>query len=509
MSPATRSSRDVATNEIWSTSDRMLCLPGRRLSRWDEAPVVPSSTGVHSAGSPRKIRRSAGEWTDRRNVGGCRQNHRMDSPAAVLDSLTDDAVLSSVAALGDEQRALDVRRVSLAGELAHRSREALGSEGMARRAGHSRVGSFLAELWGITTGEAIRLCDVGLATRCGSALDGGWLPPRYPSVGSALSACTLGVDAAAVIVRELESVGPRCSGESRLVAEKALVEHCGNFSVREVQSLARQVRDRLDEDGAEPRDELRRSRRALRIFTTPDGMVKLDWVMPPEIGGLVKAGIDAIVSEQLRQARESDGMSDDRILPQLRSDAAEQVFRHVATCDSPGGDLPAFTLVVRMALDSLLAGTGVAEIDGTGASISAATARRLAAESEFIPLVLGGGGEVLDIGRAKRLFTRAQKIALAERDGGCAVGGCSCPPSYAEAHHILWWNRGGESNLDNGVLLCSFHHHRVHDDGWQIEVREGIPYFIPPPWVDPSRRAKRGGRVRLDCLTTGRAGWHR
>ncbi|MES2094252.1 MAG: DUF222 domain-containing protein [Actinomycetota bacterium] len=420
----------------------------------------------------------------------------MESPAAGLDSLTDDAVLSSITAIGDEQRALDARRVTLAGELAYRSRESLGSEGMARRAGHSRVGSFLAELWGITTGEAIRLCDVGLATRCGSALDGAPLPPRYPSVGSAIAARALGVDAAAVIVRELESAGRGCSNESRLVAEKALVDHCGNFTVREVQSLARQVRDRLDQDGTEPRDELRRSRRALKIFTTPDGMVKLDWIMPPEIGGLVKAGIDAIVSDQLRQAREPDGMPDDRILPQLRSDAAEQVFRHAATCSSPGGDLPAFTLVVRMTLDSLLSNTGVAEIDGVGASISAATARRLAAESEFIPLVLDGAGEVLDLGRAKRLFTRAQKIALAERDGGCAVGGCSCPPSYAEAHHISWWNHGGESNLDNGVLLCSFHHHRVHDDGWEIEVRQGIPYFIPPPWVDPARRARRGGRVR-------------
>lgn len=422
----------------------------------------------------------------------------MESTAAVLDSITDAAILSSIVTVGDEQRALDVRRVMLAGELAHRSRETLGSEGMAHRAGHSRVGSFLAELWGITAGEAIRLCEVGLAVRCGSALDGAALAPRYPSVRSALVARTVGLDAAAVIVRELESVGRGCSDESRLLAEKALIDHCANFTVREVHSLARQVRDRLDQDGAEPRDELSRSRRTLKIFATPGGMVKLEWVMPPEIGGLVKAGIDAIVSEQLRQAREPDAMPDDRTLPQLRSDAAEQVFRHAATCDSPGGNLPAFTLVVRMTLDSLVAGTGIAEIDTVGASISAATARRLAADAEFIPLVLGASGEVLDVGRGRRLFTHAQKIALAERDGGCAVGGCSCPPSYAEAHHIDWWNRGGESNLANGVLLCSFHHHRVHQDGWQIEVREGIPYFFPPPWVDPTRRARRGGRVRWD-----------
>lgn len=416
---------------------------------------------------------------------------------ARLTHLTDSEVIESVTALREEQRVLDARRIRAAGELAHRSRETLGADGIARRAGFSNPGGFLAKVWDIPVGEAIRLCAVGLATRQGSALDGSPLPARFPFVARAIAELGIRLDAAAVIVRELESAAKACSDESRLVAEKTLVEHCEGFTVREVQVLARQVRDRRDQDGAEPRDELHRTRRSLTIFATPEGMVRLDWLMPPEVGGLVKAGIDAIVSDQLRQAREPDAMPDDRILPQLRSDAAEQVFHHAATCDSPGGDLPAFTLVVRMSLDSLLTATGVAELDGSGTSLSASAARRLAAEAEIIPLVLGRESEVLDLGRAKRLFTRAQKIALAERDGGCAVGGCPCPPSYAEAHHILWWTRGGKSNLDNGVLLCSFHHHLVHNDGWEIEVRQGIPYFIPPPWVDPFRRARRGGRVRL------------
>jgi len=48
----------------------------------------------------------------------------------------------------------------------------------------------------------------------------------------------------------------------------------------------------------------------------------------------------------------------------------------------------------------------------------------------------------------------------------------------------------------NGIPLCSFHHHRVHDDGWEIEVRNQVPYFIPPPWSDPDpdRTPRIGGR---------------
>ena len=78
----------------------------------------------------------------------------------------------------------------------------------------------------------------------------------------------------------------------------------------------------------------------------------------------------------------------------------------------------------------------------TGDRISAATARRLACEAGIIPVVLGGRREVLDQGRRKRLFTRAQRIALATRDRGCTAIGFvgrrrrgvatpSAPPKYS------------------------------------------------------------------------------
>jgi hypothetical protein len=191
---------------------------------------------------------------------------------------------------------------------------------------------------------------------------------------------------------------------------------------------------------------------------------------------------------------------DERTLEQLRSDAGVEIFRHVATCTNSVGDLPAFTMVVRLTMDSLLTGLGRAEIEGINETISAAAARRLAADAEIIPIVLGGRGEVLDVGTARRLFTRAQRVAFAERDGGCAWGNCTHPPSYTEAHHIEWWSRGGATDLDNGILLCSHHHHQVHEHGWEIVFREGVPFFIPPPHVDSSRRPRRGGRVDLARL---------
>jgi len=427
-----------------------------------------------------------------------------------------DELLQLLADAGTAQRAMDVIRVRLAGELCAQSAEHLGAEGIARRAGHTQPASFLAELWQISTAEAKRLCDVGVAVRPRVALDGSLLPARYPEVGSAIESLSLGVEAAAVIMRKLDQAAPYCSASARAAGEQLLVEHAPGLSVRQVQGLARQVRDRLDEDGAEPRDAIRRRRRSLTLIPQPDGMVRLVWDMPPETAGLVRAGIDHLVGEQLRAARDrvatslgADGVVDvdDRTMPQRRADAAEELLRHAITCDRPGGVHPAVTMVVRMTLDQLVErlgsahdgtnGCGLPQIDGIDAHISATTARLLAAEANIIPAVLGGAGEVLDLGRARRLFSPAQRQALAEQYGGCAFPGCGHPPSYTEAHHIRWWSHDGPTDLANGIPLCSFHHHRIHDDGWDIEMRDHIPYFIPPPWVDPDRVPRRGGTVDL------------
>jgi len=416
---------------------------------------------------------------------------------------------------GTLQRGLDAIRVRLAGELAAQSAAHLGAEGIARRAGHATAASFLAELWQISPAEAARLCDVGVAVRPRLALDGSVLAARYPSLGAAVESLALGVEAAAVIVRELDQAAPYCSPDARAAGERLLVEHAPGLTVRQVQGLARQVRDRLDEDGAEPRDQIRRQRRSLKLIPQPDGMVRLVWDMPPETAGLVRAGIDALVGEQLRAARDQVPSSladtgvadvDDRTMPQRRADAAEELLRHSISCDQPGGDRPVVTMVVRMTLDQLLdslgtAQIGTAQVDGVDAGIAVTTARILAAEANIIPAVLGGTGEILDLGRARRLFSPAQRQALAEQYGGCAFPGCGHPPSYTEAHHLQWWSRGGPTDLANGIPLCSFHHHRVHDDGWEIEIRDHIPYFIPPPWCDPDRTPRRGGKRMVDLAS--------
>jgi 5-methylcytosine-specific restriction protein A len=179
------------------------------------------------------------------------------------------------------------------------------------------------------------------------------------------------------------------------------------------------------------------------------------------------------------------------------------VARHFLGCEDHDLPLAGATVVVRMTLADLESGNGPALIDGISQPVSIATARRMAAGGRIIPCVLDAAGQILDWGRERRLFTKSQRLALVERDGGCAM--CGLPPGMTRAHHILWWKRDrGPTDLANGVLLCESCHHRIHDNGWDIRIdgsgTRGKVWFIPPRHVDVDRTPRLGGRARFDYL---------
>lgn len=120
------------------------------------------------------------------------------------------------------------------------------------------------------------------------------------------------------------------------------------------------------------------------------------------------------------------------------------------------------TVVVTMTLEQLLGEHTTALLDD-GTRMSAAQARRLACEAGIIPAVLGSRSQPLDLGRAARLYTKAQRIALGLRDGGCTARGCETTASGCHAHHDDPWSRRGRTDLDNGRLLCPHHHRLAHD----------------------------------------------
>ena len=125
------------------------------------------------------------------------------------------------------------------------------------------------------------------------------------------------------------------------------------------------------------------------------------------------------------------------------------------------------TVVVLMDLDTLMGGLKAAHLD-TGETISPGQARRLACEAGIIPAVLGGKSQVLDLGRKKRFATEAQRIAKTIEAGGCEIEGCDAPPGMTHLHHEERWADGGETNLDEMIMICPPHHSRAHDQRYNM-----------------------------------------
>jgi Domain of unknown function (DUF222)/HNH endonuclease len=100
--------------------------------------------------------------------------------------------------------------------------------------------------------------------------------------------------------------------------------------------------------------------------------------------------------------------------------------------------------------------------------IAQETALRLACDTSVIRAVMAGRSEVLDLGRATRVVSRAQRRALVLRDCGCGFPGCDRPPKWCDAHHIWHWVSGGPTDIANLVLLCRRHHVMVHEGGWKL-----------------------------------------
>jgi hypothetical protein len=194
------------------------------------------------------------------------------------------------------------------------------------------------------------------------------------------------------------------------------------------------------------------------------GANTFDYRLTPDVEG--KAVLEAALGPLSAPAPNPvDGERDLRTSDRRRGDAFVELVRRAVAAGEERGKNNKTTLVLTMTYEDLKDRLGAATTLGgldAGTHLAPETVRRLCCDGSVIPVVLGSNGEVLDQGREERFFTDAQTKRMWLRDGGCTDPGCTAPPSWTDAHHLVHWADFGVSDLENGALLCGRHHTTVH-----------------------------------------------
>ena len=205
-----------------------------------------------------------------------------------------------------------------------------------------------------------------------------------------------------------------------------------------------------------------RAAQRLNLSETLGGRWRLDGWLDPEAGLIVANAIAAFTRKP-----DPDGDVLTESIANRRAEALVQLARHGAAhaegCNGEGGNR--YDLVIGVSHQTLVDGLGVG---GTpdGQRFTAGTLRRLACDAGIIPAVYGTDSEMLDFGRRTRTISPGLRHFIVARDGGCVFPGCGRPPSYTEVHHREHWvEHHGETKPDNLEMLCTHHHHAVHEGG--------------------------------------------
>ena len=435
------------------------------------------------------------------------------APAAGLSGLRDDELLGHLADVERLGRLVDALRVAGAGEVDARSGRERGDESLSRHH-QCTTAAQLVELVTLTSSaEAARRVRVGRGVTASPNLIGAPLPAAFEHVAEALSAGRLGVDAAAAIIRHLTEASRSASPATVREAEAFLVSQAENLPAELVAQLAQRTCVTLDPDGVEPRENGLRQKRRFHLGREVDGMTPFSGLADPVNAGLLRAALSErtapsrqprfVNADDLVVSDESASFDGRPLDGRTREQRAFDIVFGLLTAgiradnDAVGSLHGTATVNVVVTARDLVAGTGAAWIDDILSPVATATTNEIICDGGVRLQIEGDKGEILWEGVRERYFTPAQRRALAARDGGCLGPNCTAPPSWCHAHHVVQWEHGGPTDVDNGALLCSFHHHQLHAGGFQLRMNRGVPEMLAPPWLDREQQWRPTTRSRL------------
>jgi Domain of unknown function (DUF222) len=376
----------------------------------------------------------------------------LDSPRRVLDDQPLLAVLATAVTLRNLFDHVIAQAVAAAERLGIPARK------------HLRSGADLLTSCGVAPGVAHRAARVGRAAHTLPALT---RAQRLGGVGIEFA------DAVGKGVAHISARVPLSEEERAAVVTKLMIQTTPSQVAEKARGIA------IDKTSAQPPAD-----GAVPVAENAD-LNEMTVIVNDEGRVSATLDLDALTGEELITALDPlcrpiplpDGSPDPRPTGRRRADAFSQLVRtYLSNSRRPasGGVLPHVTLIRPQA-------PGFVDTLGFTGPVSALTADLISCDSTTTVVTVDGAGAPLDVGRAERLFTTAIRKGLAVRDGGCAHPGCGRPVSWCDAHHITPWACGGNTSIDNGVLLCRHHHTVIHHGGWQVYLGpDRHPWFIPP-----------------------------
>ncbi len=270
--------------------------------------------------------------------------------------------------------------------------------------------------------------------------------------------------------------------------EAKLLEMAMFATGAQLERLCRGYRSVLEDQRAPKPEE-----RSVRLRQLPGGMIKLELVLEPDEADLILRAVDRAREVHAERAKASQAPA--ALAPAAPAEAADvsaeatrwpsradgavtiaESFLAGHTVTGNGGER--FQVMVHLDQEVLGSDGAWSATLEDGSRVSSETLRRVACDCGLV--AVGHDGEALNIGRRTRSIPPASRRALMLRDHGCAFPGCA-HTRFVHAHHIEHWLHGGTTSLENLVMLCTFHHHLVHEGGWTIaaDAAGGLVFHSP------------------------------
>ena len=268
---------------------------------------------------------------------------------------------------------------------------------------------------------------------------------RLPRIAQAFAAGVLGVDKVVELTR---LATPQ--------TERGLIQWAERVASGRIRREAELARRRSMEEARE--DE---GARSVSWWYSEDGRrFGLEADLPAAQGAVVQRAIDRLAERIPVMPGEQDAY----FLPARRADALVALASRTVANDP---DPDRATVVVHAQLEGLVDGTNGCQLE-EGPAIHPEAARRLLCTARVQTVIEDGSRQPLGVGRMSREPSAWMLRQLRYRDHGCTFPGCGSR-LFTHAHHVVWWEHGGRTDLDNLVLVCSFHHRLVHEHGWSLK----------------------------------------